>query len=736
MKRVRFLKSASLVFASLCITSSVFAQDGQTVDPLDSIQARLNESAILLNTGTDSLPPEYQDLTPEELRELIARLEREKEEDEEKGVQDEKRDGSLDILKGLLAGLIGGGQGGGSGGGGDCTDCQGGSGGGFGGGTSANNPPVTQVPNIRNKQQKNASAGPVNSVADRVLSNEKAKVINTATGQITDGELVSASVLKSSPIAEFSGATKSSILFWPPQDTADPDGPRQRTEMPLEMHGSGAFLNNLSVDDELFKTSWSQFQSKDYVQRSFLQGEKDRDRFLDSFDSARGVAFLTLSYLDKTVAAGLSTVQQQADMDYSHQLLKQVSWSSARLANPNRDTIYYDVDEKFEACMMTYGHLGGNPMRTTDKSTFVSGHVDIKEDESCKKCEQVASKETSPYHYCVCCAENAEKVNTSLKNESTDSKIFCGKGKDCYSLIERVFVGLELPTASKPVGFTGDQASFNPADALASFASQFRSLYGDIIMVPHEGSKGDFKQVFIHPYLSPATWIKVIRDFETVSRQYSAVKQCDNKSYGAVSVQYCPALGEVYKEGVCPALLKTAAIRKDVGQWEKWMSTKEDELTSLVVQASAGGVIDVRTIDAIANMDAFIVTEEGQVQINNPEQLAAINTVCDQASVGAFKSIHLKMVSVVMDHLLLSRKVTNYEKEQVYNMMNRVSRYLDLASQDNDSYVRSLVAGLNAEDSTNRATAIIAGNMQAKAHVQRTHNFNLTPLGGASFGGV
>ncbi len=111
---------------------------------------------------------------------------------------------------------------------------------------------------------------------------------------------------------------------------------------------------NLGVDDEIMKTSMAIYQPVHYMNDDFTNSETMRDAYLNRFSSTFGVAKLTLDFLDKTVGSGLTAVQMHADQNTIQNLLKQISWSQARVANPDRDHLYIDTDEKVEACM------GGN----------------------------------------------------------------------------------------------------------------------------------------------------------------------------------------------------------------------------------------------------------------------------------------------------------------------------------------------------------------------------------------
>lgn len=128
-----------------------------------------------------------------------------------------------------------------------------------------------------------------------------------------------------------------------------------RKDDPVSSENSLKVLN-LGVDDELSKATMAVYQPLHQMADEFSMDKRATDQHFALFNTIRGIAVLTLSYLDKTVAAGLATTQQQVDEHVTQSLLKQIAWTSSRLANPNKSQLYVDTDEKVEACMFTEGH--------------------------------------------------------------------------------------------------------------------------------------------------------------------------------------------------------------------------------------------------------------------------------------------------------------------------------------------------------------------------------------------
>ncbi len=148
---------------------------------------------------------------------------------------------------------------------------------------------------------------------------------------------------------------------------------------------------DLGADDEIMKTSMSVFQPIKRLQKDFLEDETARDAYLNSALTVRGIAVMTMGFLDKTVGAGLTAVQQQADMNTVQQLLKQISWTSSKMANGDRSPSYRDVDEKLEACLELALVNGHAPEQVKGKTRKI---VDY-------KCSPECGEEPSAQNYRV-----------------------------------------------------------------------------------------------------------------------------------------------------------------------------------------------------------------------------------------------------------------------------------------------------------------------------------------------
>lgn len=254
---------------------------------------------------------------------------------------------------------------------------------------------------------------------------------------------------------------------------------------------------NLGVDNEVKKASWGIFQPLRKMVTSFSNDKTSRDDFLNLFSTLRGVAFLTLSYLDKTVAAGLASVQQQADQNNTQLILKQIAWSTTQSANPNLSRIFDDTREKVTECMAN----GGREVGRTK--------LDCAE-----ACGAAPTGTDGLFGYCVCCSEATKQLNLSTEDNTTG----------VFSLIERVFYGTRKPKEGS-----------EKKKMYENLVKAFSAMYGDIIVDSRPGQNPTYK--FAYPRLSPVQMIDVFRN------------GCESEH--AIT---CPAGSP--ERGVCPSIVE------------------------------------------------------------------------------------------------------------------------------------------------------------------------------------
>jgi len=468
---------------------------------------------------------------------------------------------------------------------------------------------------------------------------------------------------------------------------------------------------NLGVDDEVNKASMAIYQPLYFHTADFAADQAERDRHLNLFQSVRGIAIMTLSYLDKTVAAGLATTQSQADAHTTNQLLKQLNWSSAKIANPQRMPLYNDVDEKVEACM---AHLGSTYAFT--KRINMTNPI-------CKPCvlgkdEYIPSRPMDgdggtgggAYDFCVCCAEKMQQATNSTVREGTE---IAGPGTLQYSLVARTFLGMRGP----------DAALDAKVSTLTTTIQNFRRMYGDIVMAPCltqnynaaaseakdtetcEASKIEYK----FPAYSVADKILLFRN--------GLNKGCASQSDDGTG---CPLTGTPINDGICPA------IKHILTRWPP-VDADKAVLKRLWIQASMGRLI---TGDDINNMFIMMGREPGDLRDGggvsgartwddqnktivpavwnnvNSRFKRFLSVYCDAAAISAFKKFHLRMQSILEDHLRLNQKATDYEKAKIKDLVSRVSNQIELAERDleSSSVADKMLAGLDSESDRERVS--------------------------------
>jgi len=477
---------------------------------------------------------------------------------------------------------------------------------------------------------------------------------------------------------------------------------------------------NLGVDDEISRATMTVYQPIHKMQLDIAEDIERRDDHLDLFKSLRGIAVLTLSYLDKTVAAGLATTQEQVDSHVTNQLLKQLNWTSNKLANPERALLYKDIDEKVEACLQ-YGHAAFT--RT--------GRINLpREGQICGQCTRLLPHtgkvgDGGVYDYCVCCAETVAGINYSVRQGTEMGANGTNEGANT-SLVARLFHGFEGPTAVAQIP-TEQRESYD------AVIRNFRSMYGDVVFAkcdefpyqPNTNGKNydsptceDSKIEFRFPEYSVSDKISLFRDG-------LAARACNrNATIGTA----CGLTGVAVKEGICPA------IKQILTEWPP-TGTPTQTFRELWVQASMGRLL---TGDDINNMFIMMGVQPGFLNgqwdaanhdITNFKDRTDISSrfkrfisvYCDAAAVSAFKKFHVRMMSISEDQLRVNQKATELEKGRLRDLLARASTQIELAERDLDAsgVADRMLAGLDSEADRERVA-----QMGAAAEAQQAAMWN------------
>lgn len=541
---------------------------------------------------------------------------------------------------------------------------------------------------------------------------------------------------------EYGGYERTPILFDP-----NPKGQRQRVypqlsrlrqftreyKDPLTGATTGSETKNtatftsidISVDDEILFTKMAMFQPLEVMQDNFADSDALRDSYLNLFGKSRGVAILTLSYLDKTVAAGLATVKSQADAQIANQLLKQISWTSARMANPSRDHVFDDLDNRFQSCMMEFK----GPRRVTSAKPAALW-TELKT-QCTLNCPGLKG-----YEFCMCCAE---RHPTMIAKLSTSDTLHCSdelpinvsfsdarirNASSYWSLAEQTFIGNQSDSTASPscngsacsrargnkptVGcmVTGQGCDENTQYGVYRFEEMFRWLYGDICLMPGQASTSqaeETKKRGESGYNADGLRMKYIAPMWSVPQAIEVLRNGPTSSPCAPML-YCPITQQELAHGICPAFKKLVEIAEKPGGIEEARRNNQRELEIMWIEASLGSMLTPKDINDV-------------VAMKGPKRERFIDTFCDASAATAFRRLHNRMQSIVEDHLIQSRTTKDVDKNSLRQMVGRVNSYIALGRDDAQSATDTLLIGASIENDrrkeAQRASIVAAGEAAA-----------------------
>ncbi len=464
-------------------------------------------------------------------------------------------------------------------------------------------------------------------------------------------------------------------------------------------------VTDIGTDDEVLKTSMAVYQPLKRLRKDFLEDANLRDKYLESALTVRGIAVMTMGFLDKTVGAGLTAVQQQADQNTIQELLKQVSWTTSKLANPDRAQLYRDTDEKLEACLeyaITNERAEAKTSNTTRKI------VDFTCSDSCgpppaprfpyrDKGKDGKKEGNGSYSYCVCCAETKHELN-KLREKGSDKS---GYKERTWSLAERAFYG----TNELLDGTDGGKSKAK----VEKMVRVFREMYGDVVLedpaAAGAASKGEpyLRYVYVFPKFSVQRRIDALRD----GCYYCEGSECKLSITGDA----CPLreLGMTY--GICPAASKI------LKEWDTILARGGAGVTSDIVtawlEASMGGALSGRSFRSMLSLtgnDAKSVEEPGG------KLRRFLDAWCDASARAAFVRYHTQLSAIFGDHLTLNRQITDADRARMIDLISRVSSALSLSQADEDANasVEAALTGLSVQNDREKASetaAAVAANI-------------------------
>jgi len=544
---------------------------------------------------------------------------------------------------------------------------------------------------------------------------------------------------------------------------------------------------DLSTDDELVRSSIAAFRPINKLHDEFLGSEVSRDSYLDSFQSVRAIANLTLSYLDKTVAAGLATTKQQADMDGLQQILRQVNLNVAKTANPQRRRVFDDIDEKFEACMTGEGkedfwvgsefYLKNYP-EDAKKMTF-NVYEQCKPVEG-STCYPHLKGNKGRYNFCVCCTENVEYATMSTRGADINWSDVAGSAKkgvtfygEGYSLIDRAFLGRKVPAGmlreKKPVPGTSalpednNVSQYEAGYLIYDFSTLIRALYGDVIYTTEKVARGGgniipgkYIRRTISPLLSVPQWVQALRDAATLKDTHP-FNLALNYNQSATNIQergwwenhegmwlrYSPAMGAAMKCGVCPAVRALINLEKK-NILDDYIANSGEAPTGAEYECAPGmGLTGTSKSEHVANLWADMSIGGAIMTVADLRAMAEIaetgegqrfiKTFCDTSAVEGMKRLHRRVQTMALDFLAANTKISNEERATIHQLIDRVSTYLDLGTKDSRSQVDEMLMALGASRDRRIETersAVVAAVAASENRTQSVRGI-LNPMGGA-----
>ncbi|MCB0344796.1 MAG: hypothetical protein KDD66_06755 [Bdellovibrionales bacterium] len=464
-------------------------------------------------------------------------------------------------------------------------------------------------------------------------------------------------------------------------------------EMPVP--DTRSLVQSVSTDDEITRATMAVYHPLFQIKNGVAEDVKKRDDYLDLFKTIRGVANLTLSYLDKTVAAGLATTESQVNQETHSLLLKQISWTNSRLANPQRSQIYVDADEKLQACLNTFGGTGPGLGPQMGAGRF----SDMSPTNCVTECGIMPTDATLRYGFCVCCVQHPDHATISAGVDGITGSV----PPDKWSLVDRYFHGVKALQAGQ-----GLQEVLN-------FATFIKEMYGDVIV-----DKNGYH--FVWPKFGIADKIHAIRD------GCSCTTSCTAPTFGGASsgqpcqppnkgssggTLICPFTGQQTSFGI-KAAVKHVLRMKDA-PWDS-MSPEEHRVW---VEASAG------TLMTPAIKKAALMLQDGTEEPlgcnEEPEGKLSrwILNFTDSSAVSAFEKLHYRTKALLANHDVLNLRMTPNDRRMFWTMIDRVDRFIQMAKADTASDRAAVQAVTEATISRDRRkqadmAAAIAANVASQ----------------------
>ncbi|MDR2337483.1 MAG: hypothetical protein LBE20_02395 [Deltaproteobacteria bacterium] len=464
---------------------------------------------------------------------------------------------------------------------------------------------------------------------------------------------------------------------------------------------------DLAVDDEIRKLEMPTFRNIRAIRTELVDNKVQRDDFLDIFKSINGIALLTLNYLDKTVASGLSTQSQITDNKVTQHLLKQISWATHEIARPERKQLYRDFSEKIEFCLAKeekgkdiskYGEKVGGLVADNEKCKEVCGEkptdsVTVTD----KKKVTIEGKNKGIYDWCICCAELIVKTNRPEEGKGSSQE-----DEEAISLWDKLITG-------NKGGTEGD---------IVTEIKHLRAMYGDILYKEGKvgetggsgssGNEGSQKIWTEYPAASIAKMVYAIRDGFEKNEKLTLHEEAKNL--------LSASLGKSLSKSSGTSGTSTSTSTKDfmgiythtveaIKGWPPKNNGGKIDETYLKHwgYASLGKLLYAYDIEAWL---AFTSQRPNNGNWNiddnaNKTIKALVSYWADTAAVSFVRSIHIRNKGRIEDFMTLSNVLSEFEKEKIRNMVNRVEKQFvvveELAVMERFVENKNIVAGMTQE---------------------------------------
>ena len=495
---------------------------------------------------------------------------------------------------------------------------------------------------------------------------------------------------------------------------------------------SSYYLMNLGVDDEINKATMSVYQPLRLLRDFFNQDSIAERDYLGLTQTRRGIVLLTLSYLDRTIAANLGVAQAQTSQHTIQQLLEQLTLTNERIAKPHLEMLHRDVDEKIEACLIDFDFRGGS--FTTNSN--VTKRTPWKEDVSkliewCQGSCGAPEKDTAEitrseaYDWCRCCSKALIPMNVAtLVLGPNDEEI---KTSNVRSLVDQLIYGSALhqvgADGKKIVKFPDEtEETVRDTGLAVRLAEHVRGMYGDIVIDGRLNEEKGVtsvvhKQTYRFPLYTLQQKVQLIAD------------GCEARDWKEEDIPGCKKQGDIPGDdrekpvlGICPSLIELfrSELERNTIDDERFDDTlgtrrtafgeetpdeKEarEQMVDLFVKASQGYILSAEHIQLFlkkGDIYGEVTTEdEARSWLPSGELLRYIRSFCDASAVAAFKRIHYNTMSKMEDIFVLNQTATEEEKRQMRTLMDRVTKQIVTAEAmaNADRVAAEQILGLKIE---------------------------------------